>query len=86
MAVSCASQIEADFIDILLKAANADMSPRDLPALASLMRVCLEGDEARLSEMAQHPNPRIRGEARFILKKHTFNKARRLVMSPGSLS
>jgi hypothetical protein len=74
------TRVEANFVDILLKAANADLSPRDLPALANLMKLCMKGDLDGLARFETHPNPRISGEARFIMREHKFAVARRAAM------
>ena len=69
-------RIEANFVGILLKAANADLSPRDIPALENLMRLCMKGDLNGLERFTTHPNPRISSEARHILREHKFGLSR----------
>lgn len=83
---SARTRIEANYVDILLKAANADLSPRDLPALSNLMQLCMRGDVQGLERFEAHPNPRISGEARHIMREHKFAVARRAALTPQSLA
>jgi hypothetical protein len=66
-----------NFVHILLMEANGDLSPLDIPALESIYDLCMKGDTQALNQLSDnHPSHRIRATARFILRKHHFEKER----------
>lgn len=70
---SPSTPLRCDFAHICLMEANGDLSPLDIPKLAHLLNLCIQGDINEITNLA-HPSNRSRAAiaARYILRKHQF--------------